>query len=184
MDNGWICMHRKILDWEWYGEDNMVRLFLYLLLSANYEDSQWRGRVVKKGQLITGLKKLSFATGLSEKSIRTCLNRLVKSGEIVKGATNKFTIITICNYNRYQRGGDDEGQTKGKRRADKIEKKSKKRQTNGKQKTIDIIGDLDKKSAEKKTKGKRRADKIEKKSKKRQHTNNKQNNNNNTTVSN
>ena len=99
MDNGWICMHRKILDWEWFSDRKMVQLFMYLLLSANYEDSQWRGRVVKKGQLITGRKKLSSKTGISERSIRTCLERLVKSGEITIEATNKFTIITVCNYN-------------------------------------------------------------------------------------
>jgi len=99
MDRDFIILKKSFLDWEWYDDDNMVRLYLHLLLSANYDDSQWRGRTIERGQLITGLRKLSSETGISVQSIRTCLGRLVKSGEITIQPTNKFTIITVCNYN-------------------------------------------------------------------------------------
>ena len=52
--NGWIKLHRSFLDWGWFSEDKMVRFFVYLLLKANYEDCEWMGIKVKRGELVTG----------------------------------------------------------------------------------------------------------------------------------
>ena len=98
MDRDFIILKKSFLYWEWYDDTNMVRLYLHLLLSANYERSRWRGRPIERGQLITGRKKLSSETGISEQSVRTCLDRLVKSGVITIRPTNRFSVITICNY--------------------------------------------------------------------------------------
>lgn len=80
----------------------MVHLFLHLLLNANSEDKEWHGRVISKGQVVTGRRKISEATGISEQTIRTCMLRLIETGEILVESTNKFSIITICNYEKYQ----------------------------------------------------------------------------------
>jgi DNA-binding transcriptional regulator PaaX len=108
--NGWICIFRKLPEWEWYKTPNMVQLFVHLLISANHKDGAWQGIKVQKGQLITGRKALSEATGLSEMSIRTCLARLEQTGEIRKQTTSKFSIITICNYSEYQDKKEDTNQ--------------------------------------------------------------------------
>lgn len=102
MDNGWIKIHRKLLDWEWYTYSEMVHLFIHLIVSASHRNKRWQGVDVKRGQLITGRKKLSVETGISEQTIRTCLERLQNSNEIIIQPTNKYSIITICNYECYQ----------------------------------------------------------------------------------
>jgi len=99
---GWIKIHRKLIDWEWFQNSQMLHLFIHLLLKANHADRKWQGITVKRGQLVTGRKKLSAETGISEPIIRKCLSNLKKSGEIDKKSTNKYTIITICNYDNYQ----------------------------------------------------------------------------------
>jgi hypothetical protein len=99
---GWIKLHRKFLDWEWYTVDEMVKLFIHLLLSANHEDNTWRGIKIERGQLVTGINSLHEKTKIPIQTLRTCLSRLEKTGEINKQSTNKYTIITICNYNSYQ----------------------------------------------------------------------------------
>ncbi len=99
---GWIKTYRKLLEWEWHTDPNMVSLWLHLLLMANRKDGRWRGLEVKRGQLITGRKALSEATGISEQSIRTCLERLKATNEITIKTTNKFSIITICEFDSYQ----------------------------------------------------------------------------------
>lgn len=99
---GWIKLHRKVLEWEWYDDSNMVHLYLHLILSANHEDKIWKGDIIKRGQLITGRKSLSVKTGISERSIRTCLERLKKSKEVTIKTTNKNSLITILNYDLYQ----------------------------------------------------------------------------------
>jgi len=100
--NGWIKMHRKIINWEWYTDSKMVHFFVHLLLSANHEQGTWRGILIQRGQLITGINSLSESTGISAQSIRTCINRLKSTNEIQVQSTNKYSIITICNYDDYQ----------------------------------------------------------------------------------
>lgn len=102
MSDGWIKLHRKLTSWEWYTDSKMVHLFLHILLNANHDDNKWRGIEVLRGQLITGINSLSESTGISTQSIRTCLNRLKSTSEITIKSTNKYSVITVCNYDSYQ----------------------------------------------------------------------------------
>lgn len=106
--DGWIKTHRSLLDWEWHTDPIMVSLWMHLLVLANFEDKSWRGLVIKRGQLITSISRLSEVTGISPQSIRTCLAKLEKTQEINKQTTNKFTIITITKYDSYQQQDCDE----------------------------------------------------------------------------
>jgi hypothetical protein len=99
---GFIVLHRKMLDWEWYDDTNMVRLWLHLLFKANYKNMSWHRKIIKRGQLVTGREILAHETGLSVRQVRTCLDRLAECGCITKKTTNKYTLITICKYSNYQ----------------------------------------------------------------------------------
>jgi len=99
---GWIKIHSKIVNWEWSNDSNMVSLLLHLLIRANYKPSKWRGIDIKRGQLLTGRKQLSKWTGISEQTIRTCIERLKSTSEITIQSTNKYSVISICNYDKYQ----------------------------------------------------------------------------------
>lgn len=99
---GHIKLDRKILEWEWYKDANVSRLFIHLLLIANHKDGRWQGNEVKRGQVITGLDKLSLATGLSIMQIRTCFDKLTTTSEVTVKVTNKFRVVTICKYDVYQ----------------------------------------------------------------------------------
>ncbi|HAS95483.1 TPA: hypothetical protein DCS99_03645, partial [Candidatus Wolfebacteria bacterium] len=87
---GWVKLHRKITEWGWYQDSHMVHLFIHLIASANHKDGEWRGTEVKKGQLICGLHSLSETTGITTRSLRTCLSRLEQGNEITRKTTNKF----------------------------------------------------------------------------------------------
>ena len=100
--DGWIKAHRSLLDWEWHTDPNMVSLWMHLLVLANFEDKRWKGMVIKRGQLVTSISRLSETTGISQQSLRTCLAKLEQTQEINKQTTNKFTIITILKYDSYQ----------------------------------------------------------------------------------
>ena len=100
--SGWIKLHRKFLDWEWFNKSEAVHLFLYMLLKANHKDGKWQGFDVKRGQFISSLGNISNATGLSVQVIRTNLKRLEKTNEISIKSTSQFTIVTICKYECYQ----------------------------------------------------------------------------------
>lgn len=102
MSDGWVKLHRKSMKWGWYKKPHMFHLFSHLIMSANHEDGEWEGMPVLRGQLITGRKSLSSATGISQQTIRTCLARLTKTGEINQAINQAHTVITINNYDEYQ----------------------------------------------------------------------------------
>jgi hypothetical protein len=99
--SGWIQLHRSLIDWEWYDDANTMRLFLHCCLRANFEDAQWRGIDIKRGDFITSTKTLSKELKLSENKIRLSIKKLISTGEITSKTTNKNTTITVCNYDTY-----------------------------------------------------------------------------------
>jgi hypothetical protein len=102
MDFGFIKLHRKITEWEWYSDINTFRIFLHLLLTANFEDKKWKGIDIARGQLITSLEKLAKSTSLSIQQVRTALEKLKSTSEITVKSTSTYTLITLTNYNVYQ----------------------------------------------------------------------------------
>jgi len=105
--SGWIKIHRKFLDWEWFNKSEAVHLFLYMVIKANHKDNKWQGNDVKRGQFISSLGNISSATGITIQQIRTILKKLEKTNEIVVKSTSQFTIVTICKYECYQDENED-----------------------------------------------------------------------------
>ncbi|MBC8386248.1 MAG: hypothetical protein H8E09_00230, partial [Gammaproteobacteria bacterium] len=102
MNNGFITIFRKILDWEWYGDANTFRLFFHLLIKANHKEKKWQGVTISRGQILTGRETLSEELGISVSCIRTSLGKLKKTGEITIDTTNKYSVVTLVNYDYYQ----------------------------------------------------------------------------------
>ena len=89
--NGWIKIHRTMLEWEHFNEPSVVTVFLALLLVAD------------NGQTEIGLGGLAAITGLSKNTIRVALAKLVESGEIKRKAEKgQKTITEIANWDKYQ----------------------------------------------------------------------------------
>lgn len=110
MNGGWIKTYRKLMEWEWYTDSHMVHLFIHLILKANHEDKRHRGKIIKRGQLVTSRNILSIETGISEQTIRTCLERLKLTNELTIQSTNRNSVITICNYDSYQEKKEETNQ--------------------------------------------------------------------------
>ena len=93
---------RKIFDWEWYTDSKTFHLFFHCVLRANHEPNSYQGIPLKRGQFVTGRKKLSVETGLSEQEVRTILKRLKSTNEITIQSNHRNSIITVNNYDEYQ----------------------------------------------------------------------------------
>ena len=104
---GFITLHRQILDWEWFENSETLHLFIFLLLSANFVDGNFKGRLVRRGQLVTSLPKISTGTGLSIQQTRTALEHLKSTGEITDESSSQYRVITIVKYDQYQKLTDD-----------------------------------------------------------------------------
>ena len=89
MSKGFMRISREIENWGWYRDANTFRVFFHLLLKAQYQDGEYFGIKLKRGQVATGRKRLSTELCISEQGIRTAIDHLAKSGEINQQSTNK-----------------------------------------------------------------------------------------------
>ena len=110
--SGWVKIHRQITEWEWYRDANTFRVFMHLLLSANYEDKRWRNIDVLRGQIITSRFDLAQALCLTERQVRTSLERLKMTGVISIKTTNQFSLISVKKYSLFQDTTNEDSQTK------------------------------------------------------------------------
>lgn len=135
---GWIKLHRKILNNPLFHKSEVLHYFVYCLLKANHEHTSiiWNNRetTIECGCFITGLKKTSQETGLSIRKIRTAQKILDNLGIIEKSptkSTNKFTYLRVCNYENYQSkkllsDNQNDNQTTSKRQQTIINKNKEK----------------------------------------------------------
>lgn len=124
----YIKLFRKMLTWEWYGDTNTFRVFLHILLKANYEPSRYRGHEIGAGECVFGRKKWAKELGLSERQVRTALEHLKSTNEVSTKATNKFTIVHVEKWEFWQL-------EEGKATTKKTNKKSNESPTNDQQPT-------------------------------------------------
>ncbi len=120
MRQGWIKLHRSVLDHWIFDNPRYLKWWLWLLLNANTGPSKVmvRGRVVQLsvGQLVTSVRYLrncwANLDALKRGRIyptRSAVARflhLLKNEEMItydsKNISNFGTVVTICNFERYQ----------------------------------------------------------------------------------
>ena len=77
-------------------------MFLHLIFTANFKDVPWENTVIKRGQVVTSYKSLAEDLGFTIRQVRTAINKLKSTREIAVKATNKYSIITVVNWEDYQ----------------------------------------------------------------------------------
>jgi hypothetical protein len=131
--SGWIKLHRSITEWEWYCDLNVSRVFIHLLLTANHKPRKWQGTDIDRGQRIGSYESIAKETRLSVRQVRTAIDKLKNTGELTSKATNKYTLLTIENYELYQDSSDEatsETQTIDKQATSKRQASDKRATTN------------------------------------------------------
>ena len=104
---GWIKIHRKMLDNPIICKDSdYLSVWIYLLVNATHKEipALFKGQKItlKQGQLITGRKSISSKLKISESKIYRIINDFKSEHQIEQQTSNKNSLITIINWNRYQ----------------------------------------------------------------------------------
>ena len=99
---GFIKIHRKMLHWEWFSEPQTLSVFMYLLLTCNYQEKKWRGIGLGVGEIIQSISTIAQGSGLSVRRVRTALDRLMSTGELTQRRHGKYRILKVENFNSYQ----------------------------------------------------------------------------------
>lgn len=147
MDNsGRIWLHRKLLDWGWYSDINTCRLFIHMLLKANWKEGDFRGTTVPRGSFVSSIRQLSEETALTNKEVRVAIEHLKMTGEVASQTTNRYSVFSIKNYDMYQdtdkQDGNpraDNGQSNGNLRAtiEELKKEKKEKESANALQTVD-----------------------------------------------
>ena len=115
---GFVKLSRHILDIPLSA--NSLAIYTYMLLKACYKDGAVAyGTTLSIGQLITKNKDIEEHYGLSPREVRSAISSLEKFGMITKKTTNKFTLITVCNYCNNDDENNNERQTRDKQETNK-----------------------------------------------------------------
>lgn len=105
--SGWVCSYRKIWDHPIFaGNAKRVGVWQWMLHTAAWKERPFKtgGEFItlKRGQLCVSQRQIADETGVGRQEIRTLLRELELTHAITQTATQGRTVITICNYAKYQ----------------------------------------------------------------------------------
>ncbi len=114
MSNGWVRLHRTILQSEVFAEEHLFRLFVWLMLRAAYKRQSvsmqtGRGQTVvtlQPGQCIVGRNTGAIDLNWKPSTFRDRLARLQSIGVISIQPSPHWTIVSLANWPTYQEAND------------------------------------------------------------------------------
>ncbi len=140
---GFVKLHRKLLNWEWIGDPNVVAVFVQILLRVNREPKRWKGIDIPIGSFFTSRATLAASCGLTEKQVRRALDVLELGRSIERKRAGSGLLLSLVKWEEYQEKepkqgrqradnraevGPDEGHSQGRQRAttEEVEKERSK----------------------------------------------------------
>jgi hypothetical protein len=106
MRQGYVKLWRKSLDSSLWSNPSAWRLWEWCLMKASWKPTKvmvgYQEVDLGPGQFIFGRHKASVETKLSEQTVRTALLALLNCKNLTIKSTNKYSIITIINWDIYQ----------------------------------------------------------------------------------
>lgn len=117
--DGWIKIHRKIINDEMYYAEPFTRMqaFLDLVLIANYQPTVIYKRGIRidvgRGQTVRSEHELAERWRWSRGKVRRFLSVLETDHKIVQQKSRVCSCISIVNYDKYQLDGTTDSTTDG-----------------------------------------------------------------------
>lgn len=121
MENGnFIKLNRQLLEWRYWYSETAVKLWILILMKANWKDGWFMGDRIPRGSLATSMANLAIEAGCSEATVRRWLSRFEADGQISRKVTNRFTQINVINYGFYQDVPDESGERMTERMTEQV----------------------------------------------------------------
>lgn len=104
---GWIKIHRKILDNPIVCKDSETfAIWIYLLLNATHQDvpALFKGKriTLQKGQLLTGILSIAKKLDIDKSKVQRTLKSFENDKQIEQQMSNQNRLISILNWEEYQ----------------------------------------------------------------------------------
>lgn len=114
---GWVKLHRQLKSHWVYSNSELLHIWIHILLSATHDycTTLMNGKIVDlfPGQLVFGRKKWAKELKMDPNKIYRAIKLFENTKMISIYSTNKYSILTVCNWSSYQRffeNGDSEHQ--------------------------------------------------------------------------
>ena len=105
---GWIALYRSIMEhWIWNTSSRRFQRWVDLLFLASWKDREvgFGSMMVKlkRGQIVTSLRMLMSRWKTNNTTVSNTLKLFVDNGMIQCHRTKSYLLITVTNYDKYQR---------------------------------------------------------------------------------
>ena len=105
-ENGWIKLHRKTLSSEVFKNEKLLKVFIYLLLKVESKEKEIevKNKTVRlsAGQFYFDKETACKELGMSSSTIYYYLKKLEDLEIIHIRSNNKYTVIKVRNWSKYQ----------------------------------------------------------------------------------
>lgn len=137
----WIKIDKAIVDSYCFANANYLKIWLWLLIKANYKKGYATIDVgngittvmIDRGQILFGRFKAEKELNINGSMIYRAIKKFQELEQITVQSNNKYSIITICNYDSYQGNNDDEEQYVNSQRTANEQQVNNKRTTSEQQ---------------------------------------------------
>lgn len=106
MDSGYIKLWRCIKDNPIYKEPDFLAVWIHLLLSANYKETNvfvdGKKILIPRGSLLTSRLQIQQGCGVQQSKVERILKVLKSEQQIEQQSLSKCRIISITNWDTYQ----------------------------------------------------------------------------------
>ncbi|MBR5318140.1 MAG: hypothetical protein IKU46_00900 [Peptococcaceae bacterium] len=108
MTTGWMKLHRTLLEKPVFEDAYTLQVLIYCMLKATYKEMTVKvgNQVIdlQPGQLLYGRKQVSQRLGMGEGKLRGIMEYLVRNGTVAIESRSRYSIVTIVNWEQYQKG--------------------------------------------------------------------------------
>ena len=116
MEKGYIKLYRKIVEHKIFFNGEHLKIFIFILANASYQDREWKTRDgdkihIKKGEFISSISKISEQTKSTVSTVRRAIEKMKKTGILTSRTTNKYTVFQVQKWEQYQKSEQTSEQT-------------------------------------------------------------------------
>ena len=105
-EDGWIKLHRKVIRSSVFDNEKCLKIWIWCLCKASHKEKivlLGRQKIsLKKGEFIMGGITAEETLKIARSTIYYWLSFLEAEGMVDIKKTNKYTVVTILNWDEYQ----------------------------------------------------------------------------------
>ena len=111
MGGGYVRLHRDSIEHAVFEDEWLWKVFTWCMMKANFKDFNSVRGLIPRGSFTTGRFQAAEELGANPSRVVRAFAKLESLGSITVKTNNRFSTITVCNYDTYNSDCGDERTT-------------------------------------------------------------------------